>query len=72
MKCSCGAKSVVKLEHGETLSQFLVRRKCSNCRQKGNWRVLTKDEAKFDWYTEPTHLHEWIWYNNRDRRYRYY
>lgn len=34
MKCSCGYKSVVKLEHGETEAQFLARRKCSNCNQR--------------------------------------
>ena len=48
MKCSCGYKSVVKLEHGETEAQFLARRKCRNCNQKGNWKVLTKDEVLWD------------------------
>ncbi|MGD1834519.1 MAG: hypothetical protein ACPKQO_02215 [Nitrososphaeraceae archaeon] len=44
MKCSCGMKSMIKPKPGETIKQFLKRRKCSNCGIAGNWKILSKDE----------------------------
>ena len=46
MKCSCGVKSMIKPKPGETIKQFLKRRKCSNCGFSGNWKILSKDELE--------------------------
>lgn len=47
MKCSCGRKDVVGPKSGETTEQY-IQRMCPNCRRKGQWRVLSEDESRWD------------------------
>lgn len=48
MKCSCGMKDVVKPKRGQTVDQYLQTRKCQNCRRRGEWRILSDEEATWD------------------------
>jgi hypothetical protein len=48
MKCSCGRKDVVTPKNDETQEQYLRRKLCLSCRRKGQWRILTEDEARWD------------------------
>ena len=48
MKCSCGRKDVVRPKSGQTVENYLQTKLCLNCRKKGNWRILSEEEARWD------------------------
>ncbi len=48
MKCSCGKKDAITPKTGQRLEEYLQTKKCSNCNNVGNWRVLSDDEARMD------------------------
>ena len=47
MKCSCGARRVMKLKPRETLEEYMNRSKCTNCGSYENWKIESSDESRF-------------------------
>ena len=47
IKCECGNKKVVK-PMDKPLEQILQQKRCTHCRRRGCWRVLSNDESRWD------------------------
>jgi hypothetical protein len=39
---------MVEPRYGDTDFQYTGRRKCSNCGKRGEWKILSEEEAKLD------------------------
>jgi len=48
IKCTCGRKDVLTPKTGQRVEDYLQTKECPNCHNKGNWRILSDDEARFD------------------------
>jgi len=47
IKCECGNRKVAD-PRGKLTEEVLQQKWCSGCRKRGNWRILSSDEARWD------------------------
>ena len=47
IKCECGNRKVADTR-GKLTEEVLQQKWCPDCRKRGNWRILSSDEARWD------------------------